>query len=80
LHIDDRRSDGLEISTGSRRVLAFKLYVDGTIVVRAAASRMLRVERWPVMRSGLTAPTIGLRTVKSMTDDDPAPGWWGERW
>jgi hypothetical protein len=80
LHIDDRRQHGLEIATGYRRELAFKQYVDGTIVVRAAASRTLRVERWPVMRSGLAAPTIGLRTVTSVTDDEPAPGWWGERW
>lgn len=80
LHIDGQRQGGLEIATGHKRELVFKLYVDGTIVVRAAASRMLRVERWPVMRSGLGAPTIGLRTVTSVTDDEPPPGWWGERW
>lgn len=79
LHVDGERTNELDISTGYRPELRFKLYVDGTIVVSAAQHRTLRVERWPVLRSGHVSSPIVLRTADRNYEDDLQPGWWGER-
>ncbi|MFP3907925.1 MAG: hypothetical protein ACLFWR_12905, partial [Acidimicrobiales bacterium] len=76
LHVDGERRPSVQIGTGSRDRLQFKLYVDGRVLVRAAEQQVLRVERWPVLRSGMATPAIGLRTVDQRSDDDPEPGWW----
>lgn len=76
LHVDDERRRSVDVRTGHRRTLDFKLYVDGRVLVRAAEERILRVERWPVLRSGMATPAIGLRTVDRDEAAPLDPGWW----
>lgn len=78
LYVDDRRTNSVDVRAGARGTrLVFKIYANGEVLLRGDQMRKLRVERWPVLRSGLAGPTkIALRTVTHAQQDAPIPGWW----
>ena len=73
MRIDGKPANGLPVALRRHVTFAFKLDVDGTIFIRdcLGAVTNLRVERWPVLRSGIRN-VLDLSTGK---EPKPDKGW-----
>jgi molecular chaperone DnaK (HSP70) len=75
LYVDGAEVASLDVDLDPHRSIPFKLYVDGRV---AFGPRVLRVDRWPVIRGG-SGGAIAFVSPPSTYTDHRQPGWWGER-
>lgn len=76
LHVDGHVVPAIKVPLTARRTGRFKLYVDGRVLLAGSAEVMLRVERWPVIRSGSQRRALHLRQKERSPWDDRPPDWW----
>jgi hypothetical protein len=76
LHVDGMPVAAIEVPLGYRQDGRFKLYADGRILVRGKREANLRVERWPIIRSGAPARPLELLSEVSSWEENRPPNWW----